>query len=188
VVPVYIDDNEVPLMERREIVYLGIPSEDHALDMLFDVARRHDIPLHIIGQSPYLDAIKPNAPSKTTFHGYVTDSNRIKAIVKHCFCGYAVYRNIGPQNYSYYGAPSKSFYYLANNVPVLTTNTAFFSQEIEKAGIGRVVMSDPQQIEQAILEMRDHSGDFFHAINRFRAEWNHSVEHFLAERVAVLLR
>jgi len=187
VIPVYINDNKVPQTQRREIMYFGVPSRDHALDVLFDIARQHDIPLHIVGDSPYLHSIKSSATPKTTFHGH-TEPEHLAEIAKHCFCGYAVYRNTGPQNYSYYGFPSKYFHYLANNVPVLTTNTAFFSQDIEKNGVGRVVSPEPCQIEQAILEMRDHSEDFYHAINHFRVEWDHNVEHFLAERMAVLLR
>jgi hypothetical protein len=73
-------------------------------------------------------------------------------------------------------------------VPVLTTNTAFFSQDIEKNGVGRVVSPEPRQIEKAILEMRDHSADFDQAINRFRKEWNRGVENFLAGRMAGLLQ
>jgi hypothetical protein len=187
ILPIYINDNEVPPAGRREIIYFGVPSEDHALDVLFQVARRHDIPLHIVGESPYLASIKADAPPKTTFYGYIEPS-RLSEIARHCFCAYAVYRSTGPQSYSYYGCPSKYFHCLANNLPLLTTNTAFFSGEIKKNGVGRVVVLDPQQIEQAILEMRRHSQDFYDAINRFRVEWNRGVERFLAERMAVLLQ
>jgi glycosyltransferase involved in cell wall biosynthesis len=187
VVPIYIDDNRIPLLERRGIVYLGVPSEDHALDVLFEIARRHNIPLHIIGASPYLDSIKSSAPADTTFHGYLTDPARIAEIVKHCFCGYAVYRNTSPQNYSYYGVPSKSFHYLANNVPVVTTDTAHFSQIVENHHVGRVVSPEPEQIEAAILQMREHSRAFYDAVNRFRIEWNRGVEDFLAGRMKVLM-
>ena len=187
VIPVYINDNKIPPTERREIMYFGVPSQDHALDVLFDIARQHDIPLHIVGDSPYLHSIRSSATPKTTFHGHV-EPEQLVEIARHCFCGYAIYRNTSPQNYSYYGFPSKYFHYLANNVPVLTTNTAFFSQDIEKNGVGRVVPPEPRQIEQAILEMRDRSQDFYQAINRFRAEWNLGVEGFLAGRMAVLLQ
>ncbi|MGA3163567.1 MAG: hypothetical protein ABSD77_05135 [Verrucomicrobiota bacterium] len=187
ILPIYINDNEIPPAERREIVYFGVPSEDHALDVLFQVARRHNIPLHIVGESPYLASIKADAPPKTTFYGYIEPS-RLSEIARHCFCAYAVYRSTGPQSYSYYGCPSKYFHCLANNLPLLTTSTAFFSGEIERNGIGRVVAPDPQQIEQAILEMRGHSQDFYDAINRFRAEWNRGVESFLTGRMAVLLQ
>jgi hypothetical protein len=186
ILPIYINDNGVPMAERREIMYFGVPSEDHALDVLFQVARRHDIPLHIVGDSPYLASIKMDAPPQTTFHGHI-EPCRLSEIARHCFCAYAIYRNAGPQSYSYYGCPSKYFHCLANNLPLLTTNTAFFSGEIERNGIGRVVAPDPQPIEQAVLEMRDQGRNFYDAINRFRKNWNHSVESFLAERMAVLL-
>jgi glycosyltransferase involved in cell wall biosynthesis len=187
VVPVYINDNKIPLETRRDIVYVGIPSPDHALDVLFDVARRHDIPLHIVGDSPYLRSIQMLAPPKTEFHGYVTDPVQIREIVRRCFCGYAVYRNTGPENYSYYGIPSKPFHYFANNVPVLITNTAHFSQYIEKHGVGCVVPPDPEKIERAILEMQKRSEEFYLAITRFRVEWNQDTEKFIAKRMAALL-
>ncbi len=44
VVPICIDDNQMPAGRRDEIGYIGFPSPDHALDVLFDICRKHGFP------------------------------------------------------------------------------------------------------------------------------------------------
>lgn len=186
VVPICLDDNQVPTGQREEIGYIGFPSPDHALDILFEVARRHNLRLNIIGQSPYLETIKHLAPPATVFHGTLNDPAKINTILARCFCGYAVYRNTGPQSYSYYGIPSKTFYYLASNTPVVTTNTAHFTPRIEEFGVGRVVAPAPEEIEQAILQIKAEFPRFYAAIGNFRTTWNAGAEQFHRERFAKL--
>ena len=36
--PICLDDNQVPANARDEVGYIGFPSPDHALEMLFDIA------------------------------------------------------------------------------------------------------------------------------------------------------
>jgi len=186
VVPICLDDNQVPAGQREEIGYIGFPSPDHALEILFDVARRHNLRLNIIGQSPYLDSIRAQAPAGTVFHGTLNDPVKINEILARCFCGYAVYRNTGAQSYSYYGIPSKTFYYFASNTPVVTTNTAHFTQNIEKFGVGRVVEPQPEQIEAAVLQLKEHFQQYYDAIQHFRQTWNAAVEQFHQERFSEL--
>src|SRR5262249_47931254 len=69
VVPICIDDNQMPAGERNEIGYIGFPSRDHGLEMLFDIGRKHGFRLNIIGDSPYLQSIRSSAPPGTVFHG-----------------------------------------------------------------------------------------------------------------------
>src|ERR1022692_4961274 len=187
VIPFWIDDNGVPLGPREEIGYIGFPSSDHALDILFDIGQKHGFRLNIIGDSPYLQSIKHLAPPDTVFHGIVSDNVKIKNILSRCFCGYVVYRNIGPQSYSYYGFPSKTLSHFANNTPVLTTHTSCFTEDIEKLGVGRVVEPVPEQIEKALLDLKARYPVYYAAINRFRASWNANVEKFHDERMTKLL-
>jgi glycosyltransferase involved in cell wall biosynthesis len=185
-VPICLDDNGVPAGRREEVGYVGFPSPDHALDVLFEICRKHAFPLNIIGDSPYLQAIRSQAPPGTRFHGVLNDQAKINAVLARCFCGYAVYRSAGPENYSYYGIPSKTFYYFASNVPVVTTNTAHFTPTIETHRVGRVVDPVPEQIEAAILQLKNEFPAFYAAIGRFRREWNVQVESFHRERLAAL--
>jgi len=186
VVPICLDDNGVSAGQREEIGYIGHPSPDHALDVLFAICKKHHIRLNIIGDSPYLQTIKHLAPADATFYGTINDNMKIKGIFSRCFCGYAVYRNTGPQSYSYYGIPSKTFYYFASNTPVVTTNTAHFTPRIEEFGVGRVVEPTPDEIEKAILQIKAGFPKFYKAIDHFRTTWNAGAEKFHRERFAEL--
>jgi Glycosyl transferase 4-like domain len=186
VFPICLDDNQVPAGSRSEIGYIGFPSPDHALEILFEIARRHDLCLNIIGQSPYLESIKHLAPPTTVFYGTLSDPKKVNDILSRCFCGYAIYRNTGPQSYSYYGIPSKTFYYFASNTPVVTTNTAHFTPRIEEFGVGRVVEPTLAEIEKAILQVKAEFPRFYSAIGNFRTTWNIDAEKFHRERFAKL--
>jgi len=187
VMPFPLDDNNVPLGERTEITYIGVPTQDHALDVLFEVCRKHNLRANIIGDSPYLQSIKSQAPPQTVFHGWLNDKEKIKSIFASSFCGYAIYRTTGPQSFSYYGFPSKSLSCFANNTPLLTTSTSLFTQEVENLGIGRVVEPTLDRIEEAILDLKDHYPSYFEAINRFRAKWTADVNKFNHDHLCDLL-
>jgi glycosyltransferase involved in cell wall biosynthesis len=186
VFPICLDDNQVPAGSRDEIGYIGFPSPDHALEVLFEIARRHKIVVNVVGQSPYLESIRHLASPTTVFHGTISDPEKVNAIMSKCFCGYAVYRNTGPQSYSYYGIPSKTFYYFASNTPVVTTNTADFTPRIEEFGVGKVVEPKAEEIEKAILQVRDEFPKFSQAIGSFRTTWNNSAKKFHRERFTEL--
>jgi glycosyltransferase involved in cell wall biosynthesis len=188
IVPICLESSHSTAGSRIEIGYIGCPTPDHALDMLFDICKRHSIRLNIIGDSDHLQNIKHLAPPDTVFHGLMSDKEKIAEILSRCFCGYAIYRNVGPQNYSYYGFPSKIFYWLASNTPVLTTNTAHFTQKITEFGIGQVVEPNLEQIEKAVLDLKIRYADYYDAINRFRETWIASVKEFHRERLDALLR
>lgn len=183
----YINDELENPVPRTEVIYSGMPSPDHALEILFEVCRRHGLKLNVIGDSAYLRSIRHLAPSGAVFHGFVSDEKYINAVSARCFCGYAIYRNIGPGNYSYYGLPSKIIKYIASNTPVLTTGTSDFSKKIETLGVGRVVEPQPDQIEGAILDLKNRVGEFSESIAWFKKEWNNEVERFHKERLEVLL-
>lgn len=187
VIPFPIDNNGLPVGNRTEIAYIGVPSPDHALDLLFDICRKHGFRANIIGDSPYLQFIKQTAPPQTVFHGWLNDKDKIKNIFSRSFCGYAVYRATGPDSYSYYGFPSKALSSFANNVPILTTKTSLFTHEVERLGIGRVVEPTRDEIERALLDLRERFPDYFAAIDSFRDTWNAGLDQFHRDRFAVLL-
>jgi len=187
VLPLLIDDNHTPPAGRDEIGYIGFPSPDHAMDVLFDICRKHGFKLNVFGDSPYLQSIKHLAPPNAVFHGITNDNFKIGGVLSRCFCGYAVYRDTSPNSYSYFGIPSKSLQFFASNVPVVATNTAHFTNNIAANGVGCVVEPVPEQIEKAVLDLRARYATYYEAINRFRETWNASVEQFHRERLEALL-
>lgn len=187
VLPLLIDDNHAPSGGRNEIGYIGFPSPDHALDVLFEICKKHGFKLNLFGDSPYLQSIRHLAPPDTVFHGITNDNVKIGAVLARCFCGYAVYRDTSANSYSHYGIPSKCLQLFASNVPVVTTNTAHFTQNIATSGAGRVVEPLREEIEQAILDIHARFPAYYEAINRFRETWNAGVEKFHHERIGDLL-
>lgn len=185
VVPICV--NEQPATNaREEVAYIGFPSPDHGLEMLFAICAKHHFRLNIIGDSPYLRSIKQLAPPDTIFHGMLNNEDRIAQVLSRCFCGYAIYRDTSPNSYSYYGFPSKTLYCFASNVPVVITNVAHFNQAFEDRGVGRVVAPQPELIEAAMLQLKENYPVFSKAIDRFRNEWNIHVLDFHRERFAAL--
>jgi len=188
VLPLLIDNNHAPAEGRDEIGYIGFPSPDHAMDVLFEICRKHGFKLNVFGDSPYLQSIRHLAPPNTVFHGITNDNVKIGGVLARCFCGYAVYRDTSPNSYSYYGIPSKSLQFFASNVPVVATNTAHFTASIGAAGAGCVVEPVPEQIEKAVLDIRARFPVYYEAISRFRETWNAGVEKFHRERINDLLK
>ena len=186
VVPICINEFPTPAGPRTEVAYIGFPSRDHALEILFDICARHGFRLNIIGDSPYLRTIRHLAPPDTVFHGMMNDESRIGQILAKCFCGYAIYRDTSPNSYSYYGFPSKTLYCFASNVPIVITNVADFNHTFEERGVGRVVEPTPEKIEQVVLQLRGQYPEFSAAIDRFRKEWNEHVLEFHRTRFAAL--
>lgn len=187
VLPLWIDNNHVPPANRDEIGYIGFPSPDHALDLLFEICKKHGFKLNIFGDSPYLQSIKPLAPANAVFHGITNDNVKIGSVLGRCFCGYAVYRDTSPRSYSHFGIPSKCLQFFASNVPVVTTNTAHFTRHIAASGSGCVVNPVPEEIEKAVLDIRARFPIYHQAIERFRDAWNAEVEKFHDERIQALL-
>ena len=188
VLPLLIDNNRTPPDGRDEIGYIGFPSPDHALDVLFEICRKHGFKLNVFGDSPYLQSIRPLAPPGTVFHGITNDNVKIGKVLARCFCGYAVYRDTSPNSYSHYGIPSKCLQLFASNVPVVTTNTAHFTQYIGQSSAGCVVEPAPAEIERAVLDIRARFPVYYEAINRFRETWNAGVEKFHHDRIGELLK
>lgn len=182
-----MSDYHAPPAPREEIGYIGFPSPDHGLELLFEVCRKHGFKLNIIGDSPYLQSIRHLAPADAVYHGVTNDSEKIRTVLARCFCGYAVYRKIGPENYSYYGFPSKSLHWFANNTPIVTTDTSYFTEYIVKYGVGRVVKPTVEEVEKAVLDIRARFPSYYEAINHLRDYWNGDMEKFLDERVGALL-
>lgn len=187
VLPLLIDDNHTSPDGRNEIGYIGFPSPDHAIDVLFDICKRHGFKLNVFGDSGYLQSIKHLAPADTVFHGITNDNVKIGQVLTRCFCGYAVYRDTSANSYSHFGIPSKCLQLFASNVPAVTSNTAHFTQYIGTSGSGCVVDPKPEEIEKAILDIRARFPVYYDAINRFRATWNAGVEKFHHERISALL-
>jgi len=187
IIPIYIDSTkDRTASHRSEIVYIGRPSHDHALDILFELAQKHCWLVNIIGDSPYLQSLSSLFSPNIKLHGFITDRNRITQIMQRCFCGYGVYRNTGESGYSYYGIPSKLFYYLSNDLPVITTNTSCFSAAVKDQGIGRLIDPDLSQIEAAITDLRENYEVSKKSITAFRQSWNTKVEDFLNQRMISL--
>ncbi len=185
-VPLPIDDFGLPPSPRDRVAYIGFPSPDHGLDMLFRICGRRGWPVDVVGDSPYLATIRDAAPPGTVFHGVRNDPAEIAAILGRAFCGYAVYRTSGPRSYSHFGFPSKSLYFLAADVPVVITDAGHFNRRLAEAGVGRMVSPDEPAVEAAMADIRERPAAYQEAAAAFRRRQNAAAEAFHHDRLAAL--
>lgn len=168
---------DLPGAERTGIFYLSAGSPNHMLPALFDLSRKHAIPLHIVGSLDphyFLSKIQHLAPPLTTFHGF-KELDELPEIAAKCFCGWAVYEQTSGDGFEFYGFPAKYLRYLSLGLPILTTDVSEFSREISRRGLGMVVDPAFGELDTALTVLRDNDQSFSNHIATFAAEWNEAV-------------
>jgi len=140
-----------------KLVYLGVLKKSQGLNVFFDAAsslkrKFTNISLDIIGSGPDEDYFKERAkscPIKINFHGFLSDENKVDAIISKCDIGLAAYVH-EKSNVSYYGDPSKIKRYLSRGLPVITTNVFEFSKEISLTKAGIIIEDLPKNFIHAL--------------------------------------
>ena len=159
------------------IFYLSAGSPNHALDILFDISLKHNIPLHLVGSLNtryHLAKMVPFAPPRAVFHGYL-ELEALPQIASKCFCGWAVYSDCGKDGFEFYGFPAKYLRYLSLGLPMVTTNVSEFSEQIELEFIGKSVEPTFSELEQAVLDLRKTPALNRNIIRQFSDDWNWTV-------------
>ena len=147
-IPLGIDTSRyvcMPLNERRKnsLVYVGVVSRYHLIDMLFDVVARlvhefPDITLDLVGSGPDLDFFREDAErrgleGRIVFHGFMEEGSAFTSIVAGSFLGIAFYRD--EEGFMKYTEPAKVKYYLNYGVPAIVSRVPRIATELEAEGV-----------------------------------------------------
>jgi glycosyltransferase involved in cell wall biosynthesis len=134
------------LKKQITLTFIGAIKKSQGLDAIFDYSKElhkafPNITLHILGGGPDENYYKMRAKQtgfQSRFFGYIPDDKKLAEKLSHCDIGIALYTP-DPGNVSYYGDPSKIKMYLSAGLPVITTDTFSFSQELKSSGSGILV-------------------------------------------------
>jgi hypothetical protein len=183
VMPLYISRFEPVRKKKKAIAFVGYPTADHGLETLFEISARHGFEVHLVGDSAYLQSLLPRKTNLIHWHGMVTDRARVHELVKDCFCGYAIYKNVTPDSFLYYGVWSKIYTYWGSLLPVVTTPGSYTSDIIQQHQVSKVAQPEPAAIEKAVLELWNEHEAYVDRLDRFVGQWNQGVEEFLRSQM-----
>lgn len=143
---------------KRSLVYCGVVSKYHMLDMLFEVVdilqkKLPDIRLNIIGTGPdflhYRNLCKAKGlDGRVIFHGFLEEGEEFRRIIADNALGIAFYRN--EENFMKYTEPAKVKYYLNFGVPAVVSNVPRIAQELDAKGVAIAVPNDKDVIAERI--------------------------------------
>jgi len=159
IIPLGIDTSNFvskPINEqnRYSLVYCGVISRYHMLDLLFEVIQDlkkdfSNIRLNLIGSGPdeaYFkeSAKKMNLQSTIVFHGFVEEGDRFTALMSDNILGIAFYRN--EENFMKYTEPAKVKYYLSFGVPAIVSKVPMIASELDEKKVCFAVNNEKEEI------------------------------------------
>ena len=165
IIPLGLDSTKFiskPISEqnRYSLVYCGVISRYHMLDLLFEVIQdlKKDfvnIRLNLIGSGPdetYFKELakKMNLQDNIVFHGFVEEGDRFKELMANNILGIAFYRN--EENFMKYTEPAKVKYYLSFGVPALVSKVPLIAYELDEKRVCFAVNNEKEEIVKIVKE------------------------------------
>jgi glycosyltransferase involved in cell wall biosynthesis len=159
IIPLGLDTSKFvskPINEqnRYSLVYCGVISRYHMLDLLFEVIQNlkkdfNSIRLNLIGSGPdeaYFkeSAKKMNLQNSIVFHGFVEEGDRFTALMSDNILGIAFYRN--EENFMKYTEPAKVKYYLSFGVPAIVSKVPLIANELDEKRVCFAVNNEKEEI------------------------------------------
>lgn len=163
IIPLGIDSRKFiskPISEKNKysLVYCGVISRYHMLDLLFEVIQDlkedfSEIQLNLVGSGPdetYFKELskKMNLQDNIVFHGFVEEGDRFKEIMANNILGIAFYRN--EENFMKYTEPAKVKYYLSFGVPALVSKVPLIANELDKKRVCFAVNNEKDEIVKIV--------------------------------------
>jgi len=143
---------------RYSLVYCGVISRYHMLDLLFEVIRelKNDFPnikLNIIGSGPdemYFKALSKemDLEKNILFHGFLEEGDFLTSIMVDNILGIALYRD--EENYMKYTEPAKVKYYLMFGLPVVVSKVPPIAMELNEKKVCFAVNNDKEEVVHLI--------------------------------------
>lgn len=142
----------------HSLVYCGVVSRYHLLDMLFEVINDlkkefHDIKLNLIGSGPdisyYKDlSIKMGLRDNIVFHGYMDEDEKFRNLISDNSLGIAFYKD--EEDFMKYTEPAKVKYYLNFGVPAVISDVPKIARELDEKKVSIAVNNTKVDIESKI--------------------------------------
>jgi glycosyltransferase involved in cell wall biosynthesis len=139
---------------RYSLVYCGVISRYHMLDLLFEVIQDlkkdfNSIRLNLIGSGPdeaYFEELakKMGLQSDIVFHGFVEEGDRFRSLMSNNILGIAFYRN--EENYMKYTEPAKVKNYLSFGVPAIVSRVPLIANELDEKRVCFAVNNEKEEI------------------------------------------
>ena len=163
IIPLGLDSHKFiskPINEknRYSLVYCGVISRYHMLDLLFEIIQDlkkdfANIQLNLIGSGPdetYFKELakKMNLQDNILFHGFVEEGDRFKELMANNILGIAFYRN--EENFMKYTEPAKVKHYLSFGVPALVSKVPLIASELDKKRICFAVNNEKKEIVKIV--------------------------------------
>jgi len=159
IIPLGLDTSKFvskPINEqnRYSLVYCGVISRYHMLDLLFEVIQDlkkdfSNIRLNLIGSGPdeaYFKELakKMDLQDNIIFHGFVEEGDRFTTLMSDNILGIAFYRN--EENFMKYTEPAKVKYYLSFGVPAIVSRVPLIANELDEKRVGFAVNNEKEEI------------------------------------------
>jgi glycosyltransferase involved in cell wall biosynthesis len=145
---------------RHQLVYCGIISRYHLLDLMFaaikDLAKEFpEIKLNLIGTGPdegYFRELsqKMGLQENIVFHGFTPEGEDFKKLMANNLLGIALYRD--EEDFMKYTEPAKVKYYLSFGVPAVISDVPVIARELDTKKVSFAVENDKDEIVRTIRD------------------------------------
>jgi glycosyltransferase involved in cell wall biosynthesis len=176
-------------ISRHTLAFVGHVQEKQGAQYIIRaipaiVKKIPDFTFLVIGGGDYVPALEALArrlqvASHVRFTGYLNNHTEIDALLSKSALGVALYDSYDGKNvsFSYFGNPTKVKTYFSAGLPVLISDVPYNAREIEKAGCGKIISYDANDISHAVITIlssaktlagyRDHV-----RVYRKKFDWN----------------
>ena len=161
------------------LVYCGVISKYHLLDLLFEVMQElkrdfPDIKLNLIGSGPdeaYFkeSARRMNLHGNVVFHGFLEEGEEFAHSMSDNILGIALYRD--EEDFMKYTEPAKVKLYLRFGVPAVVSRVPVIAGELEKKKVCFAVDNNKEEIAEVIRN--------FILDTKLQAEYKDNVKEFV---------
>ncbi len=136
--------------------YMGVDLAIQALPLILKVIP--DVKLEIIGTGEEENNLKNlasrmNVSKNVLFHGFVKERADVEKILSDAAVGIATFNPNLPIDKVINSDPGKIKDYMLLGMPVITTDTNYFSQEIIKNKCGLVIDYYPEELASAVIKL-----------------------------------
>jgi glycosyltransferase involved in cell wall biosynthesis len=178
-------DKTITEQSRKSLVYCGVISVYHMLELVFDVLAQlkivyPDILLNVVGSGPDEDyfrrlAYEMGLNENIKFHGYIEEGERFNQVMSNNLLGIALYKD--EENFMKYTEPAKVKYYLNFGIPALVSKVPSIAKELDELRVSFAVNNEKYEIVSIIKrfiedqsmqkEYKSNIGKFVETVNIF---------------------